>query len=271
MDQGFPQMSSEAQAAEYRRGGLFGPRSRRAELVTAYPELDPVCDRLGFGHGPRLEEWSTAPQAVLLTLARAAQPPKPVPEQDWSMATIPELIGEIVTDHHRPLRPELGRLGILLDHLAAVHQLPELTALRDEFSRFKETLLVHLEQEEVEMFPLCIRLEDALHGHRPWDEEADVTTSVRFAGHGHAECENELQQTMELLAAAEAVVGDPDFSLVKTGLTALAQDLAMHTAKESELLIPAAIFAEDQLRARSRRSRTGSIRSAPGVDRRTGL
>ena len=43
--------------------------------------------------------------------------------------------------------------------------------------------------------------------------------------------------------------------MITSGLNALSQDLAVHTTKESELLIPAAIFAEEQIRARSQHAR----------------
>lgn len=231
------------------RSELFGPRGRRATLVAAYRELDDICTALGFGEELTLGEWSASPAWAVVILARSSRPPRPAPERDWSMATIPELIADIVTTHHIPLRHELERLGVVIDHLADSHQHAVLTALRKVYHDFKDALSLHLDQEECDLFPLCIALEDALCGRRTWDDQ-DVTSLIRFTGHGHAECESGLRRIMGLLQAAAASFSDPDIAVVSDGLHALARDLALHTAKEGELLIPAAIFSEEQLRAR---------------------
>lgn len=231
------------------RSELFGPRARRAALVSAYRELDEVCTALGFGDDLALGEWSVSPGWALVVLARAARPPQPAPQRDWSMATIPELVADIIATHHIPLRHELERLGILIDHLAIVHPQAVAGALRKIYHDFKDGLGLHLDQEESDLFPLCIELEEALSGRRVW-EDRDVTTLIRFTGHGHEECESGLRRTMELLHAAAASIADPDLAVIRDGLQALARDLVMHTAKEGEFLIPAAIFSEDRLRAR---------------------
>ncbi|MBA3697696.1 MAG: hemerythrin domain-containing protein [Planctomycetes bacterium] len=165
------------------------------------------------------------------------------------MATIPELVADIIATHHVPLRHELERLGIVIDHLAISHQCAVLSSLRKVYHEFKDALTLHLDQEECDLFPLCIALEEALSGRQTWAGQ-DVTSLIRFAGHGHEECKSGLRRLMDLLQSASASVRDPDITVVRDGLHALARDLAMHTAKESELLIPAAIFSEEQIRAR---------------------
>lgn len=231
------------------RAELFGPQGRRAALVSAYPELEEACAALGFGDGLTLGEWSTSPGWALVALARAARPPQPAAQRDWSMATIPELIADIVATHHVPLRHELERLGILIDRLAVVHPHAVAGALRKVYHDFMDGLGLHLDQEESDLFPLCIELEESLSGRRAW-EDRDVTSLIRFTGHGHEECESGLRRTMDLLRAAEACIHDSDLALIGEGLQALARDLVVHTAKEGEFLIPAAIFSEDRLRAR---------------------
>ena len=227
---------------------LFGPRGRRATLVAAYPELDFVCSALGFGHGLTLGEWSASPDWALVILARSARPPQPAGERDWSMATIPELIADIVATHHVPLRHELERLGILIDHLAAAHQHAVFSALRKVYHEFKDALALHLDQEERDLFPLCMALEEALGGRGSWDDQ-DITSLIRFTGHGHVECQSGLCRLTGLLQAA-SIFRNPDIAVISDGLYALSRDLAVHTAKEGEILIPAAIFSEEQLRAR---------------------
>lgn len=228
---------------------LFGPNGRRADLVAAYHELDDACSELGFGEELTIGEWSIAPNWALVFLARAAHPPLPPPEKDWSLATIPELIADIVATHHIPLRHELERLEILINHLANSHPDVVFKKLRIIYHDFKEALKMHLDQEETELFPLCIELEEALGGRRAWNERG-VTLLIRSTGHGHATCEIALQQILNVLQNVAATRNDPDVPIIRTGVEALARDLVMHTAKESEFLIPAAIFSEEQLRAR---------------------
>ena len=219
--------------------------------MAAYPELDFVCSALGFGHGLTLGEWSASYDWVLVILARSARPPRPSQperERDWSMATIPELIADIVATHHVPLRHELERLGIIIDHLAAAHQHAVLSALRKVYHEFKDALALHLDQEESDLFPLCIALEEALCGRGDWDDQ-DITSLIRFTGHGHVECQSGLCRLMGLLQAA-STFRSPDITVISDGLYALSRDLAVHTAKEGEILIPAAIFSEEQLHAR---------------------
>jgi iron-sulfur cluster repair protein YtfE (RIC family) len=232
---------------------LFGPQLRRAELVAAYPDLDEVCERMGFGFSLTLGEWSSPPRWALLALARAAQPPGPQPVHDWSMATIPELIRHITETHHIVVRNELARLGLVIDNLATAQAAAMLTALRKVFSEFREEMLLHLEQEEHGLFPLCIRLEEASLGHCTWEDE-DVTTLIRYANHGHLTCDSGLHRALELAEAAMRTIRDPDLAVIVAGLLAMQQDLAAHTAKEGELLIPAAIFAEERILAREGRA-----------------
>jgi len=228
---------------------LFSPRGRRAALVAAYGELNDVCTLLGFGDRFTLGEWSASPSWALVILARAARPPRPAPERDWSMATIPELVTDIIATHHVPLRHELERLGIIIDHLAVSHQRALLSALRKVYHEFKDALTLHLNQEECDLFPLCIALEEALSGRQMWADQ-DLTSLIRFTGLGHEECHSGLRHILGILQSAADSISDPDITIVSDGLHALARDLTMHTAKESELLIPATIFSEDQMRAR---------------------
>ena len=233
------------------RNELFGPQGRRSTLVAAYPELDFVCSALGFGHGLTLGEWSASSDWVLVILARSARPPRssqPERERDWTMATIPELIADIVATHHVPLRHELERLGIIIDHLAAAQQHAVFSALRKAYHEFKDALALHLDQEECELFPLCIAQEEALSGRGSW-EDHDITSLIRFNGHGHVECQSGLCRLMGLLQAT-SIFRNPDIAVVSDALYALSRDLAVHTAKEGQILFPAAIFSEELLRTR---------------------
>lgn len=172
-----------------------------------------------------------------------------IPGEDWSMATIPELVANIVTMHHIPLRLELERLGVVVDRLNATHGNAATTEIHTIFHDFKNTLVQHLDQEEWDLFPLCIALEGALRGREVW-KNLDVTSHIRFTSHGHTECESGLHRMMELLHDVITSFSDPDLALINDGFKAMAQDLVVHTAKEAELLLPAAIFSQERLISR---------------------
>lgn len=237
------------------RSLLFGPQGRRSELVRAYGELEEVCIQLGFGTELTLGEWSRSPGWVLLLLARAARPPPAQSARDWTSATIPELIADLVTSHHIPLRHELERLGIIIDHLLDMYPDSHSVALHWEYHRFKDEIIVHIDQEESELFPLCIALEAALHGET-FEISSEITAIIRFAGHGHAENESGMQRIVDQLQVCAAHLNDPDIAIIRVGIDAMARDLVVHSAKEGEILFPAAIFTEEILRARQSPTRS---------------
>ena len=169
--------------------------------------------------------------------------------RDWSMATIPELVANIVSMHHIPLRHELERLAVVVDRLAAAHQHAATTEIHKNYHSFKDALVQHLDQEEWDLFSLCIALEGALSGRHVW-KNLDVTSLIRFTSQGHTECEGGLNQLMELLQSVVTNSLDPDLTLLSDGFSAMARDLVVHTAKEAELLLPASIFSEELLCSR---------------------
>lgn len=232
------------------RSYLFGPHGRRTDLVRAYGELEEVCTQLGFGTELTLGEWSMSPNWAVLILARAAQPPPPSPARDWGMASIPEVIADLVTAHHIPLRHELGRIGTLIDHLVDAHPHANLTGLRAEFILFRDEIELHMKQEECELFPLCIELENARFTRKAMNDR-DLTALIRSTSHSHVEFDSSLQGIVAQIQIAAANLNDPDLAIVHVGVVAMAHDLVIHSAKEAEILIPAAIFNEELLRIHS--------------------
>ena len=169
--------------------------------------------------------------------------------EDWSMATIPELIANIITMHHIPLRLELERLGVVVDRLHDTHGNAATTEIHNIFHELKNALVQHIDQEEWDLFPLCIALEGALRGREVW-KNLDVTSHIRFTSHGHTECESGLHRIRKLLKEVITSSSDPDLAMINDGFNAMAQDLVVHTAKEAELLLPAAIFSLERLISR---------------------
>lgn len=238
---------------------LFSVQSRRAELVMSYPNLDAVCERLGFGWDQTIAEWSTDPEAVVIELARTAAPPLPAPTaQDWSSYLVSELIVELIFVHHRPLLRELQRIGVLLQHVDRAHLSFSVHLLSSRFSHFHQFASLHLRHEELEAFPLCLNLESALWRNETWTAPRTYG-SLRQMLDGHTGMAQELATLDGLTEDAALVCTDSDLGLVRNGFAAMAQSLATHGQIEEEILLPAAIAAEDQLYARTVSRRTKSV------------
>jgi iron-sulfur cluster repair protein YtfE (RIC family) len=230
---------------------LFSGSSHRADLVSAYPELDQVCDLVGFGWDQTLAERFPEPAGILLTLARAAHPPAPAHHPDWSFSLVSELVSDLSTMHHRPLIRELQRLGILMNRLRDGH--PERTLVNVERSirTLRQSVRQHVRHDEIVVFPHCLQIEEALHGRRSWNA-VDITGAIRIMAEGHAAIDREVMHAIASVREAIAACPDPDLQLVLSGLEAMKVNMDMHAYGELEILLPAAISAEEQLTARKR-------------------
>ena len=236
---------------------VFTPDCQRAQLVAAYPELNAVCERLQFRWDKSVQEWCGEPGWVLLEFARAAKPPPPAPDLDWSFATIPELIADIIATHHRPLRHELRRLSLIVKQFCRRHAEFRHLNFDHAYTLFADDLLGHLDHEESVVFPVSIAIEGAdPRQPQPESTKHNVTSAIRFMSLGHDGASYSMHHLMAIhdLMAANNI--DPDLNLIREGLTAMASDLVMHKMKENDILLPAVLFAEEQLHARHTTSAT---------------
>lgn len=234
---------------------LFTPACRIGDLILSYPEIGSTCDRLGLG--AERHPSDPIPERVLLLCARAAQPPPPEPDWDWSYAEIPELVDHLVMAHHRKIRNELQRLGILVRYLALRHDDSPHLKLNHAFMQLADHLAAQLDYEEIAIFPLCIAIESERRGrgrcHHP---PQDVTTRIRAMLIGHQEVEAELAQMLARVESAMDLTEDEDLPVIRCGLAAMMADLSLHSAKEQGILVPATLFAEEQVQVRRLRNGT---------------
>lgn len=233
------------------KGWLFSGDECREELLEAYPELAEICDRIRIPPGIRIKEWDPSPGWALHELARAALPPVPCVVDDLSSADLSELISDLINCHHLPLRNELRRLGILIDHWSLRRAIDQNIEIPDKFRDFSDRLVAHLDLEESHVFPQCLAVDKASRLPRGQVRVFNaVTPSIRTMMSGHEESGFPLQQIrdfFDLLAHGEV---NHEVKGIQFGLSEIASDMVVHTAIEENYLIPAAIFAEDQVRAR---------------------
>lgn len=243
-----------ARQAENRRIGFaFHERDKRADFVASYPELDALCERIGFGWDHTVADWSHDTSWVMLELARAAQPPPTRNGDDLASASLGELVDHLLRHHHQPLRCELNRVSLLIRHLAGVHpHQRDIQTLASGFTLLRDSLLVHLLQEELEAFPLCVELQARQHDVRQTCDPT-IAEPLHVMAAGHLETGDDLGRLGQLARRA-ALTNDPDVDLVIRALTAMERDLQVHTAIENGILLPAALFTCELLSRHHHRS-----------------
>jgi iron-sulfur cluster repair protein YtfE (RIC family) len=244
-----------ARQTERRRTGFaFSERDKRADFVAAYPELDALCERIGFSWDESVADWSRDAGWVMLELARAAQPPAAASDDpELRSMGLGELVDHLLRRHHQPLRCELNRVGLLIRHLAGAHpHHRDIQALASGFALLRDSLLVHLLQEELDAFPLCVDL-DTHHGHAAAVHDATLAEPLHFMAAGHHETGEDLDR-LRRLALRAGLGNDPDCELVIRALAAMERDLQVHTTIENEILLPAALFSCELLSRRRPRA-----------------
>lgn len=93
-------------------------------------------------------------EEVLEKLLAADQKEQP-DAVDWPTAKLADLVDHIIADYHQPLRQELARVMPLAEKVARVHgdNHPEMVKVKDIFNHFKAQLELHMQKEEMVLFP----------------------------------------------------------------------------------------------------------------------
>jgi len=142
------------------------PTTHVADLVTEAPSRAAVFEQLGIeyccgGRVPLIDACADKGLAIdeVVAMLDASTDAAPI-EIDLSSVGIEELITNIVDVHHAFLRTELPRAAALAGKVARAHGGSDarLVEARDEVDRLVAELAEHLESEEVNVFPVCVRL-----------------------------------------------------------------------------------------------------------------
>ena len=137
-----------------------------ADLVTEAPSRAAVFETLGIeyccgGRVPLVDACADKGLAIdeVVAMLDASTDASRI-DIDLSSVGIEELITNIVDTHHAFLRTELPRAAALADKVARAHGGSDarLVEARDEVDRLVAELEEHLESEEDDVFPVCVRL-----------------------------------------------------------------------------------------------------------------
>ena len=222
---------------------LFTLTSNRNELISAYPNLKSYCIQLGFMEGMTLSQWCSAPEWALLILARDARPTQPAPAMDRTPTGITPLITHLLNHHHRQLRNELRRMGILIRDFSHRYPGTVTAGIDHDFMRLEVDITARLNFEEMIVFPQCLAIDAELC--TPLSEKNtthDVVIRLQAMVLSNDQSAHELEKLLCQIWAQKHLTSDPDLTIINDGLVAIELDQALHAAKERDLLAPAVIF-----------------------------
>jgi len=114
--------------------------------------LNDACERAGVPVQRALDLLATVQEAASVDVA------------NWAGASAGELIGHIVGRHHKYVRSESPRLGIMLEKFVGRHgqEHPELASICDLFGALTQELSAHMLKEENILFPYFEQMESAV-------------------------------------------------------------------------------------------------------------
>jgi len=164
-------------------------------------------------------------------------------------ATLGELIGHILEQHHVFTKQELVRLADLMAKVCSVHEVnhPELVAQQYLLNELESDLLPHMKKEELTLFPYIISMEKAVahHGRKPDAPFVAVRNPVRMMSIEHDRVGGLLREMRRLTSDYTVPLdGCDSYWTLFLALEGFEKDLHRHIHLENNLLFPRAIKLE---------------------------
>jgi regulator of cell morphogenesis and NO signaling len=186
--------------------------------------------------------------ALLTALANAASESRPE-LTNWGKASLENLAGHIVSQHHEYAKKELPRLDTLAQKVVAAHesQHGEVVAIQSALQALDQELTQHLLKEEQILFPYIAQLEVALASGsaRPHGCFGTVENPIAMMMQEHDGAGQLLAEIRELSSNFIPPQGAcPTYHAFYAGLKEFEQDLHQHIHLENNILFPRAIEME---------------------------
>ncbi len=225
-----------------------------AVYLDSFPDLAAWLQAAGYPSPAQMVTWqeiTPRPEALLTAIATALCRPHWQETTDWTQESLTDLVHHLIDVHHAYLRTELPRLSHLWASLA--HDHADLIADHEHFAAFAAALLTHLDQEEHELFPLCLAIDQTRFGLAlpPSDQ---LRAKLHHFDSDHLDGKAELDALLQLLPRLGSL-DDPRARALLNGLHALASDLCVHAEEETTILIPGVTHLHDMLDTRLIRRR----------------
>lgn len=161
-------------------------------------------------------------------------------EPDWKKTSLKELIDHIITCYHQPLRSDLPRISQLAEKVAKVHgeRHPEMIELAEIFKPFREQLELHMQKEELILFPGISSIESS-GSPRAFGCGGGVDHPIEVMTHEHDDA-GEALSTMRRLTNGYTAPADAcnTFKVLLHELAKLELEMHAHVHKENNILFP---------------------------------
>lgn len=221
-------------------GQLVADRPARACILEAHgidyccggkTTLEDACQKKGIRVEDVLEK--------LLAVDRKEEPNA----IDWTTAKLADLVDHIVTDYHQPLRQELARVTPLVEKVARVHgdNHPEMITVKDVFNRFKAQLELHMQKEEMVLFPGIVSMETT-GSPQIFGCGGGIEHPIDVMSQEHDEA-GEALRTMRHLTNDYTPPEDAcnTFKVLLFSLIQIESEMHQHVHKENSILFPRAL------------------------------
>lgn len=162
---------------------------------------------------------------------------------DWTTASLKSLIDHIVTTYHQPLRQELLRVAQLAEKVARVHgdKHPEMIEVLSIFNRFKAQLELHMQKEEMVLFPGIASME-ATGTPQIFGCGGGIEHPIEVMNQEHDEAGDALgamrRLTQDYTPPEDAC---SSFKVLLYSLAQIESEMHQHVHKENNILFPRAL------------------------------
>lgn len=188
--------------------------------------------------------------AAVMRELDAAQALAEADNRDWRTAPLAELARHIVATHHAYLKDELPRLTARLDAVRKAHAARHgavLEPLGQIFTALREEMEMHMQKEEMVLFPFMGKLDQAVARGvaAPVPPFGSVENPIRIMEHEHEDAGRALAEMRQLTAGFTPPEDACNtFRALYTGLQELERDLHLHVHLENNILFPRAVAIE---------------------------
>lgn len=171
------------------------------------------------------------------------------PEQDFDAWPLDTLAGHIVDRHHQYVAGALPMLYELTAKVARVHgeRHPELIQIAWYFNAIAQELQLHMQKEEMVLFPVIRQMAAAQHNDAPMPKPAfgSIENPIRMMESEH-ESAGGAMEAIRLLSSDYTPPTDActSYRVLYAKLQEFEQDLHQHVHLENNILFPKAIELE---------------------------
>lgn len=182
-------------------------------------------------------------EEVLEKLLATESKQLPSDSPDWTTVSLKDLVDHIISAYHEPLRQQLTRVAKLADKVSRVHgeNHPEMIEVFNIFNRFKAQLELHMQKEEMVLFPGIVSME-ATGTPQIFGCGGGIEHPIEVMGKEHDEAGEALSAMRKL--THDYIAPDDACNTFKNLLYSLAQiesEMHQHVHKENYILFPRAL------------------------------